>query len=108
MPKVNFRRQLAQIDSAIDKEIKSAAIVFHSSIKTAWPKDTGFSKDMWMPPIKIEDGYEVYNPVSYSPILWYGRHDIGGRSYGSEQMPNGGAPILDATLDIMLSRIKAL
>jgi hypothetical protein len=77
------------------KEVRNAGVYFHGAIVKAWPVDTGRSRRAW-DLYPTPDGISVFNGVSYSGVLWNGRV-FNGKWYGSEQMPNGGQPILDLT-----------
>lgn len=108
MPKITFKKQFNQINDAVDREIKKASLAFHGNIVKAWPVDTGYSVSSWEVPEKINGGYMIKNPVSYSPVLWLGLHDVNGVTYGSAQMPFGGAPILNSTINTLVARVKYL
>lgn len=108
MPSLSFKRQLKEIETAIDAEILRAAKAFHANIVRAWPVDTGTSRIAWQPPMKDKDAYVVRNDVDYSTVLWQGRHTVNGKTYGSNQMPAGGVPIYNAVVSQMMKNIKGL
>ncbi len=111
MSKIRFKIQLKEIDKAVDTEIRKAALGFHSDIVRSWPValiNSQDSKGAWVKPIKEDDGYVVTNRAHYSPILWRGVHTINGKKYGSEQMTQGGIPILNNSIAILKKRLKRL
>ena len=109
MPSISFSKQFKEITALADKEVGKAALGFHSEITKAWPVLTGYSKNAWQSPKQIDKGeWQVVNDVLYASVLWKGRHVDGGKVYGSEQLPLGGYPILNAIKEKLIKRLKAL
>lgn len=108
MPKVRFNKQLSELEKASDKIIKRNALIFHAEIVAAWPVDTGFSKGAWVKPIKEGTSWVVSNSITYSPILWRGRINTGKGMTGSLQLPMGGSPILNRTIQRIKKDFKAM
>ncbi len=93
---MSLQTQYKEIITKAEKANAKTAAYFHSSIIIAWPVATGFSRGAWR--IKKEGGgLSVSNDVSYSGVLWNGRV-LNGTWRGSVQMPQGGLPILKASL----------
>ncbi|MDM5264682.1 hypothetical protein PF327_10795 [Sulfurovum sp. XTW-4] len=89
---------LQEFDFEVDKDIKEVAskvVEFHGDLIKASPVDTGEFRDAWelIPNGKLS--WTIFNPQSYSSILWAGRKVINDRTYGSEQWPEGGEPMVD-------------
>lgn len=107
--KVKFTKQARQITAAVNREIGRAALGFQANITKAWPVDTGESRNAWRAPVEVEPGtWVVSNDVLYSAVLWRGRHVVGGKAYGSEQMPQGGYPTLAKTVSRLTKNLKDL
>jgi len=101
MPKIRFNKQLKQLEEAADKIIKKNALKFHADIVGAWPValiNSQDSKGAWIKPVKEGNWYVVKNTAHYSPILWQGRTNSGSGMRGSLQLPMGGSPILNRTV----------
>ena len=83
-----------KIENNVARIVFKNAEKFNADIISAWAVDTGYSKLAWSisRPSKIET--KVSNHANYSGILFVGR--VGNR--GSLQMPNGGYPILKASI----------
>lgn len=108
MPKIRFNKQRKQLEDAADAIVKKNALVFHADIVVAWPVDTGFSKEAWAKPVKEGTSWVVANRVTYSSILWQGRTNSGDGMRGSVQLPMGGSPILNRTIQRIKKDFKAL
>ena len=106
MQKINFDTQKKQLIDGALKIIGRAAHSFHSDIVMKWPRDTGFSRDLWEKPIEKDMVFTVSNNATYSPILWAGRKIDDGIYRGSLQMKNGGAPILNNAIIGMKKEFK--
>ncbi len=108
MPKIRFNKQFTQLEEKVDSIVGKAALAFYNDIVRAWPRDTGFSVGRWTLPEKIREAYIVTNNATYSPVLWRGRHSVNGKMYGSEQLPQGGVPILNSVLVRMRKELKGI
>ncbi len=108
MPKVRFNKQSKQLEEYANDVIKRNALIFHAEIVAAWPVDTGFSKSAWQKPIRDGVSWVVANSITYSPILWHGRINTGRGMTGSLQMPMGGSPILNRTIQRIKKDFKAM
>ncbi len=72
------------------------------------PVDTGNLRASWTKLEKIKDGYQFTNTATYADILASGRRKVNGRWYGSEQMPDGIAPIIEKHNSILQKRLKGI
>lgn len=99
---MTFKQLETRIDRNVAKIVKQTAQEFNADIISAWAVDTGFSKSQWKLDRIDRLTWTVSNHVSYTPILFLGR--IGNR--GSEQLPNGGYPILDANILKMKRKLR--
>ncbi len=94
---MSLNLQYKEIIKKTEKANAKTAAYFYSSIIIAWPVDTGYSRGAW----RIQDtgggDLKVTNDVSYSGTLWNGRI-MNGTWQGSVQMPQGGLPILKASI----------
>lgn len=83
--------------SKTQKAQEALAKDFYESIKSAWPLETGASRDAWE--LNTTDKVQtVQNNLDYSSILWDGRL-FNGKWLGSTQMPAGGLPVLQGSLN---------
>lgn len=82
--------------------VERNAMQFFRDIVRVWPVDTGRSRAAW----KIEEiataRWLVSNNVNYSQYLWVGL------PVGSKQLPNGGQPILNATVRKLERELREL
>ena len=109
MPAVSFRVQKKELMHIIDKEVGKAALGFQTEITKAWPVDTGYSRNAWQAPKRVDVAeWQVINDVIYASVLWKGEHIIGDKLYGSPSLPNGGYPILNKTSQKLVKRLKAI
>ncbi len=67
------------------------------------PVDLGHFRSSWTKLKKIKDGYQFTNTATYADILATGRRKVNGKWYGSEQLPDGIAPIIEKH-DVILQR----
>ena len=111
MQKINFTKQFKQLSKSADKIIKEEALSFHANIVRIWavaPFNSQDSRGKWIKPQRVPRGYKVVNTAPYAPILWIGRHNINGVTYGSEQMPQGGVPTLNNTINAIKNRMRII
>jgi len=106
---IRFNRQTKQLLDKTDQIVKEHAVKFHRKIVEAYPVDTGLARAGWEAP-KNTSQYEwtVVNNIDYAGVLWLGRHEVGGKVYGSLQMPRGGTPILQSVVNAMQKKLKGL
>ena len=111
MPKIRFNKQQKQLEQSADNIIKRNALIFHAEIVAAWPValiNSQGSKSAWAKPIKDGMSWVIGNNFSYSPILWRGRINTGKGMTGSLQLPMGGSPILNRTVQRIKKDFKAM
>ncbi len=111
MPKVRFNKQSKQLEEYANDIIKRNALIFHAEIVAAWPValiNSQGSKGAWAKPIKDGMSWVVGNNFSYAPILCRGRINTGRGMTGSLQMPMGGSPILNRTIQRIKKDFKRL
>lgn len=66
--------------------------IFSELVKVS-PVDTGTFRSTWDLQ-KTSNGWRISNNMEYASILWDGRRFAAGKTLGSIQWPDGGAPIL--------------
>ncbi len=101
--------ELAVISKKLERAVEESATNLFRDIVKAWPVDSGTSRAAWEIVKKGDLKWSISNNINYSPYLWTGRRKIGNKMQGSEQMADGGAPIVkraDMALQRTLNRIK--
>lgn len=99
------KRILAQRDNAVEE----ASLDMYSSVVKASPVDSGELRDGWELPKKIADGYIVSNIAPHAYVIDGGRRLYAdGVVRGSEQLPDGYAPIIKEVEERLNKRIKEI
>ena len=79
----------------------------YSELQTKSPVDTGTFKGAWQLE-KVVGGWKITNGVQYATILADGRRFVLGKWVGSEQFPEGIAPILAKYNIIIANEFKKI
>lgn len=102
---------LKEFDEIIDKKDKvllAVAIELRSALVKATPVDTSFLKSSWQPVRKTDDGYVISNTALYADIVLAGRRIVQGKTYGSNQLPEGIQPIIQKYNEILQEKLKEI
>lgn len=83
-----------KFEADIYRIVAEEATLFFSKLQSASPVDTGTFKGAWQIRKLRDTEWEISNGVMYASILWDGRRLVGNVTRGSEQWPQGGAPML--------------
>ena len=108
MEKVTWQGLPRKIDKATSKIVESQTKVLYSDIVRAWPVKSGKSKAGWRVRDYVSGHYAVVNfvrsPEGYNYVadLWIGL------PVGSDQLPNGGDPILARNIIQLRSRLGGM
>ncbi len=89
---------LKKIEFQLESIVKNEALKLQSDLISVSPVDTNHFKTSWQPLQRVGRWtWRISNTAKYATILASGRHNIGGRMYGSLQWSNGLAPMLQKT-----------
>jgi len=86
-----------EFDASIVKDIKKVnkrVVKFYSDLKSEAPVRTGAFRDDWRLVRTSKLTWTITNNMEYASLLWYGRREVNGRWYGSNQWKKGGEPML--------------
>ncbi len=76
------------------KRVNSRIVKFYGDLKMVSPVRSGDFRSDWKMTRPDEFNWKIENNMQYASILWYGRRELNGRMYGSDQWPLGGEPML--------------
>lgn len=100
--------EFEEIEQKKDDAIFVVAFELYSELVKSTPVDTSFLRQSWIAPIKKDDGYIIQNTAKYADIVLAGRRVVRGKTYGSNQLPEGIEPILEKYSNILQIKLKAI
>lgn len=103
-PHEAFKHLVKDAQAELAKEVT----IFYSELVVASPVDTGTFKSAWSLSRDSTWEWSIHNPMGYASILWDGRREVGNRTLGSEQWPQGGDPMLLASNRRLQNRLAGL
>lgn len=101
-------KEFEAIERKKDDAILSVAIELRAELVKSTPVDTGNLRGSWTALTKTDDGYRFGNSAIYADIVLTGRRIVNGKTYGSEQLPEGIAPIIQKYNEILQQKLKAI
>lgn len=100
--------EFEEIEKKKDDIVLSVAIELRAELVKSTPVDSGNLKASWTPIKKTNDGYIFSNTAIYATIIFDGRRTVRGKTYGSEQLPEGIAPLLEKYNGILQRKLKEI
>jgi len=93
---MTFEQQIEAEHKRIIKErdtvIKTMAVRLWEDLKVVSPVDSGELRNSWEAPKQIIGGWSISNFAPHAIVIDGGRRTEGGKTLGSEQLPDGYAP----------------
>ncbi len=77
------------------KRVNSRVVKLYSDLKVASPIRSGDFRIDWKLTRPDPFNWKIENNMKYASILWWGRREMNGKMYGSDQWPAGGEPMLE-------------
>jgi len=105
-------KEFGKIDKNADTLIRSAVVNLQGDLVEASPVDSGELRLSWEQPKKSGNAWVITNIAPHAIVIDGGRREIpiNGKAVwvGSEQLPDGFAPIVDATKRELQKRFNRL